>query len=287
MTSRSFHALPDKVSREGGLRAARTALAVHWPEYLMEAWGLGGFMLSACVFGVVLEHPDSLFRQLLVNDLIRRAVFGAAMGLTAISIVYSKWGKRSGAHINPAFTLTFWGLGKIAGWDALFYMAAQFAGGLFGVLTSAALLGERLAAPPVDYVVTRPGAAGVEVAAAAEVAISFGVMLTVLLATNSRRFARYTGLIVGVIVALYITFEAPLSGMSMNPARTLASALPAGDYTAIWIYFAAPALGMALAATAFRLVRGARAVHCAKLHHHNRERCIFRCRFSELEGSKS
>jgi aquaporin Z len=262
-------------------------LASHWPEYLIEAWGLGAFMVSACVVGVVLEHPDSLLRTSLSNDLTRRAVFGVGMGLTAVGIVYSKWGKRSGAHINPAFTLTFWGLGKIAGWDALFYVAAQFAGGLAGVLLSAALLGERLAAPTVDYVVTRPGAAGVEFAAFAETAISFGVMLAVLAATNSRRFARHTGLMVGCILALYITFEAPMSGMSMNPARTLASALPAGDYTAIWIYFAAPALGMALAAALFRSLRGARGVHCAKLHHHNNERCIFRCRFSELEGPKS
>ena len=253
----------------------------------MEAWGLGAFMLSACVVGVLLEYPQSPLRASLPDELTRRGVFGAAMGLTAIGIVYSKWGKRSGAHINPAFTLTFWGLGKIAGWDALFYAAAQFAGGLAGVLLAAVLLGDLLRAPQVNYVATRPGAAGTAVAAMAEVVISFGVMLAVLAATNSRRFSRYTGLMVGCIIALYITFEAPLSGMSMNPARTLGSALPAGDFTAIWIYFVAPALGMALAAAVFRTVRGRRAVHCAKLHHHNSERCIFHCRFSELEGSQS
>src|SRR5205085_2180893 len=101
--------------------------------------------------------------------------------------------------------------------------------------------------------------------------------------SNTRRLSRFTGLIVGALIAGYITLEAPLSGMSMNPARTFASALTAGEWTAIWIYFTAPLLGMLIAGMAYRLRRGSRAVFCAKLHHHNRMRCIFRCRFAELQ----
>ena len=56
------------------------------------------------------------------------------MGLTAFGIVVSPWGRLSGAHINPAFTITYWRLGKVAHWDAVFYVGAQFAGGLAGVL---------------------------------------------------------------------------------------------------------------------------------------------------------
>ena len=59
---------------------------------------------------------------------------GAIMGLTAIGLIYSPWGQQSGAHLNPAVTLTFWRLGKVATWDALFYVLAQFAGGALGVL---------------------------------------------------------------------------------------------------------------------------------------------------------
>jgi aquaporin Z len=100
-------------------------------------------------------------------------------------------------------------------------------------------------------------------------------MLTVLMVSNTRRLARYTGLFAGLLVATYISIEAPLSGMSMNPARTLGSALFAGDWTALWIYFIAPPTGMLLAAELYLRQRGPRAVFCAKLHHQNDRPCIF------------
>jgi aquaporin Z len=84
----------------------------------------------------------------------------------------------------------------------------------------------------------------------------------------------------GCLVALYITFEAPLSGMSMNPARSLASALPGGLFEALWIYFAGPAAGMLLAVEACRLLRRTPDVICAKLNHHTHRRCIFRCGYA-------
>jgi aquaporin Z len=77
------------------------------------------------------------------------------------------------------------------------------------------------------------------------------------------------------LVALYITFEAPISGMSMNPARTFASAALAHHWTALWIYFTAPLVGMLAAAETYSRINGKRSVACAKLHHANRMRCIF------------
>jgi len=103
-------------------------LKKHWPEYLMEAAGLGIFMISACSFGALLEHPASPIRQAIANSFLRRILMGMAMGLTAISIIYSPWGKQSGAHLNPSVTLTFFRLGKVARWDAVFYVTAQFLG---------------------------------------------------------------------------------------------------------------------------------------------------------------
>lgn len=89
---------------------------------------------------------------------------GAAMGLTAVGIIYSPWGKQSGAHFNPALTITFWGLGKIETGDAISYVIFQFIGGLLGVLLTHMALGESLAVPPVSYLVTVPGAYGAGVA---------------------------------------------------------------------------------------------------------------------------
>ena len=123
--------------------------------------------------------------------------------------------------------------------------------------------------------VTVPGESGVAVAFLAEVAITFVLMLTVLFVSNAPRLARYTGLFVGGLVLLYITFEAPLSGMSMNPARSFASAFLSGNWTGWWVYFTAPPLGMSLAAGLYVWLRGPAGVRCAKMHHDNPYRCIF------------
>jgi len=258
------------------------ALKGHWPEYLMEAVGLGLFMFSACGLGVLLEHPDSPIRQSIADQTLRRVVFGAAMAATAILNVYSPWGMRSGAHLNPALTLTFWRLGKVETWDAVFYSLCQFAGGIAGVLVARMLFGDLIAHPSVNYVATMPGPAGDLVAFAAEVIITFILMSVVLGVSNTARLARYTGLFAGALVMTFISLEAPISGMSMNPARTLSSAVPSGIWTAIWIYFTAPPIGMLLAAEVYLRLKGERRVFCAKLHHHNRKRCIFRCNFGEV-----
>ena len=199
------------------------------------------------------------------------------MGLTAIGVIYSPWGRRSGAHINPAVTLSFLRLHKVAPWDAFFYVLAQFIGGLAGLWITAAVLGRWIADPAVRYVVTIPGVVGMNVAFLAELLMSFILMLVVLVSSNTPRMARFTGLFAGTLVALFIVVEAPLSGMSINPARTFASALPSQIWTGAWIYFIAPPLGM-IAASEFYLRRsGVKEVICAKLHHDLVHRCIFRC----------
>jgi aquaporin Z len=246
------------------------ALRRHWPEALAESLGLGLFMISACCFGVLLEHPSSPVRQAIASPLARRALMGLAMGATAVALVHSPWGKRSGAHLNPAVTLAFLRLGKVRPADATAYLAAQFAGAVAGVAAARALLGSALAHPSTRYVVTRPGPAGAFAAFVAEVIISFALFAAVVLASRSR-FAALTGLLAGFLVFLYITVEAPISGMSMNPARSFGSAAVARDLSGLWIYFTAPPLGMLAAAIA--LAPG-RERGCAKLDH-SAPRCIF------------
>ena len=257
------------------------ALKRHWPEYLIEGFCLGLFMVSAAVCTTLIEHPASPIRHAMPDDLSRRILIGLAMGLTAVTLIYSPLGKRSGAHMNPAVTLTFWTLGKVESLDALFYVLSQFVGGLLGLLAVAPFIRSYLADSTVNYVVTVPGAQGPGVAFVAELVISFGLMLVVLMVSNIKRIARFTGLFAGCLVATYITLEAPLSGMSMNPARTFASAVPALLWTQWWIYFTAPPIGMLLAARVYLWTRGANRVFCAKLHHDNPARCIFHCRYGE------
>lgn len=248
----------------------------HWPEYAIEATCLGLFMVSACLFGTLFEHPGSPARQAISDPLLRRVPMGLAMGLTAITLIYSPLGQRSGAHMNPATTLTFFRLGKAAGIDAVGYVIAQCIGGIAGVAVAAAMLGMLVADPSVNYVATVPGTAGPVAAWIAELMMSFGMMLMVLLVSNSRA-ARLTGLCAGALVMTYIVVAAPISGMSLNPARTLGSAVAAGAWSDLWIYFTAPPLGMLLASELYVRSRGRNAVLCAKLMHPASGLCIFGC----------
>ena len=241
----------------------------------MEAAGLGWFMVSACLFGALYENPASPVRQAIASPAVRRLLMGLSMGLTAISIIYSPWGKQSGAHINPSVTVAFCRLKKVQRWDALFYIGAQFAGAVLGVTLVALLFRKAIADSNVRYVVTVPGETGMLVAFAVEFLMAFGMMTLVLHLSNHARLSRFTGLFAGLLVATYITLAAPFSGMSMNPARTFGSALPAGVFNALWIYFTAPPLAMLFAAEVYLWQKGKSAVRCCKLHHDNPRRCIF------------
>jgi len=250
------------------------ALRQHWPEYVMEAWALGTFMVAAGLAATVLGSPIWPVHGAIPDPTLRNALGGVAMGLTAIAIIHSPWGKRSGAHMNPAVTLTFLRLGKTHPLDAIFYVIAQTVGGTLGVLLLARLLGTPFTDPPVSYAVTLPGSAGPGVAFLAELAMSAVLMFVLLAFSASAHLASLTGIAAGSLVALYISFESPLSGMSINPARTFASAAPAGLWQDFWIYLTAPVLGMLTGAQLFMTVHGARRLACAKLLHPPDIRCI-------------
>ena len=253
------------------------ALRSRWREGAIESALLALFMLSASAFTILLEHPASPVLRA-VGPITRHMLLGGAMGLTAISIFYSPWGRRSGAHINPATTLTMLRLGRVAPWDAMLYVPAQFAGAAAGMALASLLFGPLLAAPSVHYVVTRPGMRGAAIAHAVVtvlVAIDMRTLtpeawLTCVLWSNaSERLKAYTGLFAGTLVATFIAIEAPLSGMSMNPARSFGSAAAAVDWTALWVYLTAPPLGMLAAAQLFLWRRGASATLCAKMRPHS------------------
>jgi aquaporin Z len=273
------------LARQSALVARHGALR-HLPEYLIEAFLLGMFMISAGLVTTAFDYPGSPLHALIPGSDARRVLTGIAMGLTAIALIYSPWGKRSGAHMNPAVTLTFLRLGHIERRDAAFYILAQLVGGTLGVFIVLAVLGHSFADPPINYVVTLPGQHGSRVALIAELTISFLMMTMILRASNSARHMKYTGLYAGLLVAAYIGVEGPLSGMSMNPARSFASALPAGQWTAFWIYLIAPVTGMQVAAAMHLFLLGRQSVKCAKLLHTRDQRCIF-CGFEPKPSSSS
>src|SRR3954464_5439148 len=104
-------------------RAVWESLRHHWPEYAIEALGIAAFVLVAGGVACALEYAGSPLRRALPNDDLRRALFAVSAGLMTVALVYSPWGQRSGAHFNPAVTLTFWRLGKVSHWDHGYYVA--------------------------------------------------------------------------------------------------------------------------------------------------------------------
>ncbi len=248
-----FSTQPWRVTaQDAQLQLAREALRQHWPRYLMEGAELGIFMLVALYLTILLEHPDSPVHRRIRSSLLRRALMGLGIGGTVIALIYSTWGRQSGAQFNPAVTLAMYGLDRINTWDAVFYVVAQFLGGWLGVVLGAGPVRRLARHPSVDHVVTKPGPRGTAVAFAAECFISFLILFSLLQVMHRPELRSWIGVAAGLHLWAFITFESPFSGMSLNPARTLASALPARNYAALWMYFIAPPMAMGFAALVCR-----------------------------------
>jgi aquaporin Z len=222
-------------------------------------------MVSACLFTALLFDRRSPAAFLDAD--LRRFLMGLSMGLTAIAIIKCPWGKRSGAHFNPAISLTFYRLGKIGPRDTVFYVLAHFAGGPLGVVLSAFLLGAIVRLPQVNYAVTVPGERGPGAAFAAETFMAALLMAAVLITSNNKRLAPYTAWTMGALITGYVFFFAPVSGFSINPARTFGSAVVADIWNSIWIYFTAPLLGMFASAELYVRLRRPRPGEQAYFNH--------------------
>ncbi len=255
------------------------AVATHWVLYFFEALELAIFMISACVFTVFLFDPAYPAFHLFPSSVFRRVLMGIAMGITAVLIIRSPMGKRSGAHFNPAITITYFRLGKVAPRDAAFYVLFQFFGGLLGVGIASLAFGHTLADPSVEYAITIPGRWGIWAAFCAEFFMAGLLMAVVLWMTNHPSLATYTSYVVGILIAIYILVFAPVSGFSINPARTVGSAVFANVWTAVWLYFVAPMLGMLGAAELYVRSHGSDRILCAKLHPDRQYPCPFVCTF--------
>lgn len=252
------------------------SLRAHWPEYVMEGAELAIFMILAGGFATLYFAEASPIAKGLPNALCQRLVMGLTMGCCAIAIIYSPWGKRSGAHFNPAVTLAFYRLGKLTPWDGAFYILAQFLGGTVGIAIATLLFGDPFTHLPVHYIITVPGVAGWPAAVLAEAIMAFGLMGMVLLVSNHPKLHPFTGWFAGGMVALFVLFAAPISGTSLNPARTFASGLAAQVWTAFWIYALVPPLAMLAAAELYqRGFRAAPRAICGKLCPNSDTPCPF------------
>jgi aquaporin Z len=237
-----------------GLSQLKASWRNNWRHYLQEAAGLAIFMISACFFGAMLESPHSSWHVAIPNGLLRLSIMGVLMGGTALFIFYSPFTSPSGSQINSAVTITFWRLGKMCHWDAVFYIVFQVTGGTLAVFIMQMILDGVLVEPPINSVATIPGKYGWLPALFMELSIAFVTMSIVLFTSAHPVLSKYTRFIAAGLVCCWVIIAGPISGFGMNPARTLASAIPGNSWSGWWMYMIAPVAGMLLASELFLLV---------------------------------
>ncbi|MDE2291356.1 MAG: aquaporin [Elusimicrobia bacterium] len=219
--------------------------------------------LSVVIF---LFGAGSPAAQWLPSQGLRRALAGLLFGTTGALIAVSPVGRHSGAHINPAVTLAFWLLDKLPGTLAAGYVAAQLAGAVLGCLPLLAwgAMGRGLA-----FAATVPGPRFGDLAAlGGETLTTFAMVTGLFYFLRRERLRPYTPLLFPPLYAFMVWLEAPVSGTSTNPARTLGPAVISGAWGGWWVYWVGPLAGAALAAALYRSRRlKTLEVEVAKLYH--------------------
>ncbi len=200
-------------------------------------------------FGLVFAGTGAIIINDASGGVITHAGIALTFGLIVLAMIYTV-GDISGAHLNPAVTIGFWAARRMSGREVLPYIASQ----VIGAILASGLL--RLLFPENKLLgATTP--AGPEMQSfVLEAVLTFFLMLTILnVSTGSKEKGITAGIAVGSVIALEAMFAGPVSGASMNPARSLAPALASGHFEHLWIYLTAPPLGAIMAMFACRCIR--------------------------------
>ena len=238
----------------------------HWRAYLAEF--LGTAILVFLGLGAVIFDfgPGSPVAALMPDPFLRRLLTGFLFGSVGALVALSPLGRESGAHLDPVLSWAFWLAGSLQLRDAVLYTLAQALGAILGALPLPIVWGGFGAA--VRYGATLPGAWGSVVAILGEAAATFALVGGILAFVGRARLRPYTPALIPPLVALLVAFEAPLSGTSMNPARTLGPALVSNSLGYLWVYLVGPAAGALIAAIVVARPSG---VHVAKIAHHEHD----------------
>jgi len=231
-------------------RAPDKTTPAAWPAY---AWELAGTALLVAVglsLVILAFGRGSPVPALIPSAGLRRLLTGLLFGTTGALIALSAVGRHSGAHINPVVSLAFCLMGTLPRRHAAGYAGAQLAGGVLGALP---LLAWGAVGRSVDFGATVPGASwGAGWALAGETATTFALVAGLLLFVGRRRWRPFTPALFPPLYALMVWLEAPVSGTSTNPARTLGPAVVAGQWHGWWVYLLGPVLGAVLGVAAHR-----------------------------------
>src|SRR6476661_4659322 len=207
------------------------------------AEGLAAFALVFAGCGAVVTNATH-------NGALGAVGVSLVFGLVIMVMIYAT-GHLSGAHINPAVTIAFTLTRHFPGRDAIAYIGAQLVGAAAGAL----LLLSAWSSKPASLGATVPSV-GTGTALLYEVVLTAFLMFVIIaVATDTRAVGAAAAIAIGGTVGLDALFGGPITGASMNPARSFGPALASGDYTAIWVYIAAPLLGAAVAAAVYQFLR--------------------------------
>jgi len=247
---------------------------LHWAEYGAELLGTA-FLIFVGLSAVVFDFAKGLpLSNLLPDASLRRLITGLIFAGSGSLVALSPFGKLSGAHINPSVSLAFWAHGKMKHIDLIGYIVAQFVGAILGELLLVFLW--RAYAHNVTNGMTLPGSGyPLWLVFLAEMSLTCLLVLLIFLFVSSHRLMRWTPLMNWFVVATMVWLEAPISGTSLNPARSIGPALITWLWTSQWLYCVAPPLGGLLAVGIFRLI-SERDVLTGKLFHVPEYRSIFK-----------
>jgi aquaporin Z len=203
---------------------------------------------------------------------LRRLITGFLFGTTGACIALSPVGKVSGAHINPAVTLGFRLMGKLDLRTTLAYVIAQLSGAILGALP---LFGWGSMGRSVAFGATLPGEAyAIQTVLLGEVITTFTMVALLSVFLGFRKIRPFTPAIFPPLYAIMVWAEAPISGTSTNPARSLGPAIVSGQWEGWWIYWIGPIAGMLLAVLACSFL--ARRIEVAKLYYFESDHRLFR-----------
>jgi aquaporin Z len=219
-----------------------------WPLWCAELVGTALLVGAGCSLVILAFGASSPVPAILPDASVRRIVTGFLFGSVGALIAVSHVGKISGAHVNPVVTVAFWLEGRLDGGVALGYLLGQSVGAILGAVPL--LLWGAMGAS-VDYGATVPGPAGPWIAVLGEAGATFCLVAGLFLFLGHRRLRRFTPALFPFLYALLVWAEAPLSGTSTNPARTLGPGLVSGALGGWWVYLVGP-FGGTLAAVALR-----------------------------------
>ena len=239
-----------------------------WRIFVSELIGTALLVLVGLSLVILMFGAGAPLARLIPSDGLRRLITGFLFGTTGASIALSPVGKVSGAHINPAVTLGFRLMGKLDLRTTLVYIAAQLIGAVVGSLP---LLLWGAMGKSVEFGATWPGP-GISTSTAllGEAITTFAMVALLAVFLAFRRIRPFTPAIFPPLYAIMVWAEAPISGTSTNPARSLGPAVVSGQWQGWWIYWIGPLAGMLLAVLACSFL--ARRIEVAKLYYFDSDR---------------